>query len=87
MYVLLTIVVIGLVCVAAAGVVGYFNGDSRKHAKEVKSIKAELANANERVSIAQTALIEIASGDAMPVLRASDALSEITKSYTREINS
>ena len=49
------------------------------------SLKRELTAERERSMIAQTALREIAAGDAMPVLSASDALSEIHKTYTKEI--
>lgn len=84
-YVFVTIVVLAVVALAGFGVVAFFQSGAASALKQVRSTKAELANANERVSIAQTALIEIASGDAMPVLRASEALANITRTYTKEI--
>ena len=81
-FVVLIIVVGGLI---TAGVVSFF-GDGASNARaDVKKYRAELADANERVSICQTALIQIASGDPSPVFRASDALSELTRSYTKGI--
>lgn len=77
-YILLTLIIVGAVVLGVTGVVGYFTSGARRSRKE-------LAVANRRVSIAQTALIEIAAGDAMPVLRASDALAKIGQSYIKEI--
>lgn len=83
--ILLTLIIVGAIALGVAGVVAFFQTGAAKAHQEVKSVKRELADANERVSIAQTALIEIASGDSMPILRASDALANISKSYTKEI--
>ena len=82
---IVTLIIIGLVVLAVMGVVSFFNSGAARARAETKAVKADLADANERVSICQTALIQIASGDPSPVFRASDALGEITRSYTKGI--
>lgn len=74
-YIFLLIIVLAVVALAISGVVSFFSSGSSK-------TKKELRIAEQRVSIAQQALIEIASGDAMPVFRASNALADISKTYT-----
>lgn len=85
MIILLTLIIVGAVVLGIAAVVAFFNSGAAKARSEVKAVRSELANSNERVSVAQTALIQIASGDAAPILRASDALAEISLSYTKGI--
>lgn len=62
-----------------SAVVAFANSGAGRYKKQLKG-------ANERLGIAQAALSEIAAGDAMPVIRASEALSEINKSYTKELS-
>lgn len=77
---LLVVVVLGVVAV-----VRFFNSGASKYRSQAKAARADLADANERVSICQTALIQIASGDPSPVSRASNALAEISRSYVKGI--
>lgn len=84
-FVFITILVLAGVALAAFGVLSFFQSGASKARSDNKSLTAQLADSNERVAIAQTALIQIASGDALPVLRASDALAQITQSYSKEI--
>lgn len=77
--ILLVLLAVVVVAIAGVAVLGYFNS-------QAGNFKKELRARNERISIAQSALMEIAAGDAMPVLRASDALHQISQSYNKELN-
>jgi len=76
--ILLVLLAVVVVAVVVPAVVSYFTSGAAK-------TKKELHASEERVSIAQTALIQIASGDASPVFRASDALTAMTNTYNKEI--
>lgn len=78
-YVLLTVVILAVLILGVSSVVAYFNGGARK-------LRAELTVEQERNSIALDALAQIASGDAMPIIRASDAIQEMTRTRAKELN-
>lgn len=75
MTLLLIILVLGLLALAGVGVVGFFNSGLKNAKTENKNLRVDLQAAEQRVSLAQQALVEIAAGHSTPILRASDALS------------
>ena len=79
-YVLLTVIICGVLVLGVASVVGYFNSGAKR-------LKAELRLCQKSNSIALDALAQIASGDAMPIIRAADAIKQMTRIITtKELN-
>lgn len=82
---------IGLVLVAIVAYILYaivaavFSPEKRDMRKTVKRDAEALRNERIRSTLAQNALREIAAGNELPVFVASDALSQINKTYTKEI--
>lgn len=76
---IILIFIIAVVALVVSTVIGFFSSGSRKTKKELRAMERQ-------ANVARTALIEIAAGDAMPVLRASDALKEMSNSYWKEIS-
>lgn len=84
-------ILIGLMLIAFVAYVltlifhAVFSPEKRADRKEVKRDAEALRNERIRSTLAQNALREIAAGGELPVFVASDALSEINKTYTKEI--
>lgn len=82
---------IGILLVALVAYVLYaiftafFAPEVRSTRKEVKRDAEALRSERERSTLAQNALREIAAGAEYPIFVASDALSNINKTYTKEI--
>lgn len=79
MYVLLTVIILGVLALGVTGVVSYFQSGAREAKKELKASRT-------REALASTALRSISAGAELPVFVASDALAEINKTYSKEIN-
>lgn len=85
MKILLAIVVILVVVYVLAQVAMQFSPEKRAERREVKNDVNALRAERERSTLAQNALREIAAGAEMPIFVANDALLNINKTYTKEI--
>lgn len=87
MKILIAVVLIALIAyIILYALTAIFAPEVRNTRKEVKRDAEALRNERERSTLAQNALREISAGAEYPIFVASDALSNINKTYTKEIN-
>ena len=79
LYVLLTVIILAVLILGVSAVMGYFGSGSKR-------LRTELTREQEINSVALTALADIASGAALPLLVASEAIRDMTKIKTKELS-
>ena len=79
------LIIILIVALIVWSVTMWSKSNTRSLRLSEKQLRQDLTNERQRSTIGQNALREIAAGAEMPVFKASDALSEINQTYSKEI--